>query len=104
MARHPVRRAILVEHVSTECLVAVRDPPPPMDDDTPKRRHIWGDTSRGHPGLIAWRRRDDGWEGYSDYAPALPGLGAFAGRPTRTQCRCRSVASGPAQGTGPVVV
>jgi hypothetical protein len=38
-----------------------------MDDDTPKRRHVWVDASGGHqyPGLvIAWRRRDDGWEGY----------------------------------------
>ena len=38
-----------------------------MDDDTPKRRHVWIDASGGHkyPGLvIAWRRRDDGWEAY----------------------------------------
>jgi hypothetical protein len=38
-----------------------------MDDDTPKRRHVWVDTSGGHqhPGLvIAWRRRDNGWEAY----------------------------------------
>ena len=38
-----------------------------MDDDTPKRRHVWVDASGGHqyPGLvIAWRRRDDRWEGY----------------------------------------
>ena len=38
-----------------------------MDEDTPKRRHVWLDASGGHqhPGLvIAWRRRDDGWETY----------------------------------------
>ena len=38
-----------------------------MDADTHERRHVWVDTSGGHqhPGLvIAWRRRDDGWEAY----------------------------------------
>ena len=76
LGREPTRselEAILVEHVSTGRLVAVRDPPPPMDDDTPKRRHVWVDASGGghkYPGLvIAWRRRDDGWEGYVAMAP-----------------------------------
>jgi len=38
-----------------------------MVDDTPMRRHVWVDAGGGHqyPGLvIAWRRRDDGWECY----------------------------------------
>jgi hypothetical protein len=37
----PFPEAILVEHVSTDRLVAVRDPSPPMNDDTLKRRHVW---------------------------------------------------------------
>ena len=42
---------------------------PPMDHQSPKRRHVWVNTSGGHvyPGrLIAWRRDDEssGWEAY----------------------------------------
>ena len=38
-----------------------------MDPDKPRRRHVWVDVSGGYrcPGLvIAWRRRDESWEGY----------------------------------------
>ena len=63
----PFPEAILVEQVGTDRLVAVRDPSPPMGEDTLMRRHVWIDASGGHqyPDLvIAWRPRDDGWEGY----------------------------------------
>jgi hypothetical protein len=38
-----------------------------MDRDNARRRHVWVDVSGGYrrPGLvIAWRRRNESWEGY----------------------------------------
>ena len=44
----PFPDAILVKHVSTNRLVAVRDPSPPMGEDMPKRRHVWVDVNGGY--------------------------------------------------------
>ena len=85
----PFPEAILVEHVTTDRLVAVRDPSPADGDDTPTRRHVWVDASGGHkyPGLvIAWRRRGDGWEGYVVVTRGRVGadhLGASLAPPSR---------------------
>ena len=68
MGRVVVRRTTRVSRVERDTPGrGARSLPPPMDDDIPKRRHVWVDASGGqkYPGLVvAWRRRGDGWQGY----------------------------------------
>ena len=63
----PFPDAALIEWVSADRLIGIRDLHPPMDTDSPRRRHVWVDGSGGYrrPGLvISWRRNGGGWEAY----------------------------------------